>query len=213
MADLAAFEARLCTEQRIALAKFDALPIKAPSKRTFRRFIMQFPGIISKLSNHDVVAKSFENAGLVPPCLAKILGPWPGLYLLSPADVNRLYRAIKGPFLNHFAVFGKLPEKMIAKELPFLGLKHVIRESAFIDEAAKLNRGNSLDLLNQHVIADEFQRIQALRAEAALAKAAIALRKAAAEDKRRETVYLLLYFEKFIYIYILLCTLFKFVCK
>ena len=127
--------------------------------------------------------------------------------------VAKLWRRSWGvPFLEIFAVHGKLSEKQIGKELPFLGVKAVIRESEFID-GMKLNRGNSLNLLNQYVIADEFQRIQAKREEAALAKAAIELRKTAAELKRRDSVYLVLYFEKFIYFYILFITLFKFLCK
>jgi hypothetical protein len=203
MADLAAVEARLCTPQKVALAKFDALSIRAPSKRTFRRFIILFPGILSRLSNADVVAQSFSDAGLVPPCLERVLGPWPGLELLTESEVKRVYSAIKGPFLNHFAVFGLLPEQLIATELRFLGYKHVIRENKFIEQLV-LNRGNSMSLLNAHVIADEFKRVQAKRLALALAEAAAEERKIAAELKRKNSVSVMyIYFSIFkVYIYL-----------
>jgi len=193
-------EARLCTPQKIALAAFDALKIQAPSKRTFRRFIILFPGILSRLSNADVVAKSFADAGLVPPCLERVLGPWPGLDLLSETEVKLVYRAIKGPFSDHFAVFGVLPEVLIAKELKFLGYKHVIRESKFIEQLG-LNRGNSMSLLNAHVIADEFKRVQAKRQAIALAEAAAQERKVAADLKRTNMV-------RVMYIYCVFTSLF-----
>lgn len=96
-------------------------------------------------------------------------------------------KAIKGPFMAKFAFAGCLPERMIASTLPFLRIKDVIRQEVFI-ENYKINRQNSIQLLNEEFIRVEYERVKAIEAAAAQRAQDAALRKSQKETKGAEAV-------------------------
>lgn len=136
---------------------------------------------------YDHSGRSMHLLGLWPPSIEKALGPWPGYDELCLSERALVMKAIRGPLYEAMAVKGEVPEELIAQELPFLVAKDVIRVSRFI-EAYKLNRHNSCQLLNDHVVQAEYERVKKIRMAEEVRQAAALNRAASQADKKKTQV-------------------------